>query len=611
MTANIALSCIGVIFTLLWLWWVCYSVKTLRKFEKTTRADGEEVLIVREKVWRKSMARLLRRDEDDDVNGIKRIVTGGLVDLIEIQSRRSVNNLSISRSRHNSTRHHGHRHGHGTTTGNGTMIMPPGLGLGASTPRPSQESERSSLDVSDERQHTTSPRFGERRNTEEILQSLPRTRGDMPPPPYMGQPQAQAQSSEGTGTNTQTLSSSGGEGTNISQESPGSNQAFLLGTSLGSASASGSGTGPGGMSSTSNRPLPLAPPEVERVLDRKMDEMASTGGTYMSGSGMDAFTATRLGLGPVAQLTNKGEPGMSGPSGSGPSGSGTQHRMEDLVDQKLDTYALQSPTSTSRQHITGPGLASGSLPRRQETIEQLVDRKIAYADPRAPSPSSAGQHDPHDQSPPSFAVGGSHRYSSTGEINTSPISMNPHSANIQDSLTSTWPGSNPPPSFHANTISSTLTPLSLPITNINNRKGKAAEAGFSIESPHDNRLRAESGDNARDDAAAEGSLRTPLIEGMTLEEMIERKMASMRQQSQSQSHQTGSQHQNESGHEHKGRPHPIAFRSGVAGPGAGSQRRRSKGKRKTRPRAGSDPGPKLPKHEETEEEEDEGGLGDG
>jgi hypothetical protein len=145
-------------------------------------------MIVREKVWRKSMARLLRRDEDDDVNGIKRIVTGGLVDLIELESRRSVNRR---RSDNDYDHEHGSRRGHGTRHGNGRMVMSPGLGLGASTPRPSQESVISS---EADRDRARSPAYGsetgtgtghaQRRETAAILETLPRTRGDMPPPQH-------------------------------------------------------------------------------------------------------------------------------------------------------------------------------------------------------------------------------------------------------------------------------------------------------------------------------------------------------------------------------------------------------------------------------------------
>lgn len=619
MTANIALSCIGVIFTLLWLWWVCYSVKTLRKFEKTTKPDGQEVMIVREKVWRKSMARLLRRDEDDDVNGIKRIVTGGLVDLIELESRRSVNRR---RSDNDYDHERGSGRGHGARHGSGRMVMSPGLGLGASTPRPSQESVISS---EADRDRARSPAYGsetgtgtghgQRRDTAAILESLPRTRGDMPPPPYIGQPQSE-------GTNTNTLSSSG-EGTAISHESPNSNQA-LLGTSLGSGSASAGHT-----TMSSSRPLPLAPPEVERVVDRKMDEMA--GGTYMSGEGMDAFTATRLGLGPAITSAQMRTTGMGGPAASGSgAGLGSGTRMEDIVDNKLDTYASRSPTD--RQITAGP---SGHV--HQETIEQLVDRKIALGDPNTPPSSSSYTHPTIAQSPPSFNHGDRMSIQRSSEeiphFTSSPIGLSDTSSptHTHGSLTSTWPGSNPPPSFHAHTLSS-FSPAQTQHSTSDSansveggRKGKAAEAGFSIHPPHFQHSnsatlpRAGTGGSTYSRSPASRAGNGDGDGEMTLEEMIELKMASLRAQSQSQT-QSQSQSQFKSGspapsearpsvQEERERPHAITSRSGDSTQGtetATGRSRESKGKRKGkgkgRARAGSDPGPKLPKHDETDEE---------
>lgn len=533
MTANIALSCIGAVFTLLWLWWVFYSVRTLRKFEKTTKADGEEVLIVREKVWRKSMARLLRRDEDDDVNGIKRIVTGGLLDLAELESRNGVNRMrSVNRAPVT---------GAGNVTANRTLAMGPGLGLGPTTPRPSHESDRSSAaGPGRPGTPTSSPGFGERRDTEAILQSLPQRRGDMPPPPYMGQPQSE-------GTNTHTLSSSG-EGTSTSQESPGSNQALL---------ASGSGSGYYG---SSTRPLPLAPPEVDRVVERKMDEMAtrsSTGTGTGTGAGtetMDAFTATRLGLGPAAQPELKGLPTASQPRSS--PGTGTV-RLEDLVDQKLDTYSARANSPEARQATAGP---SGSGSGGYETMEQLVDRKIALGDGTATAPSSSSTarypgSSTYFQAPP-LADRATQRYSS--EFTTSPVHMHP------PENTSTWPGSNPPPHFSASTPSPSPPPFAY------RGKGKAAEAGFSLDEP-------DSYGSHPASASASAS-----DQDMTLEEMIERKMAAMRASKSTEPH----------------RPVPVATRSGES-----ETRRKSKGERKGRARAGSDPGPKLQKHDETDEDD--------
>lgn len=531
MTANIALSCIGVVFTALWLWWVYYSVKTLRKFEQTTKENGEEILIVREKVWRKSMARLLRRDEDDDVNGIKRIATGGLVDLIEMESRRSVNRRESENGRRSR-----HRHRHHSSRGPGgreTLVMSPGLGLQPSTPRPSHESSAISRDsdpdddgrprsrassVSQRAPPSLAPDFA-RRDTNEILQSLPARRGDMPPPPYIGQPL----SSEGEGTsNTQTYTlSSSGEGTNTSSgESPGSHQALLAAAA-----------------SSPPRPLPLAPPQVDRVLERKMDEMASASGTYTGGT-MDAFTATRLGLGPAAFG-----------SGSGSGAGAGEHKMESLVDRKLDSFQEQRPPSVT----AGPSASASASGPRSETMEQLVDRKISD---HHGWPAAAGATAGQGTGPSSYAA----------EITTSPTHMHPlsHPHGPED-ITSTWPGSNPPPQFNS---------LPFPSGYGGRGKGKAAEAGFSL------------------DEQQPGSSASPVSGApeMSLEEMIERKMAAMRNQNRT-------------------RPQPDSPQSGEGDSDKSRPTTRprtksgAKGKGKGRARAGSDPGPKLAKHDETDEDE--------
>jgi hypothetical protein len=323
MTANIALSCLGVVFTLLWLWWVCYSVKTLRKFEKTTM-NGEEVMIVREKVWQKSMARLLRRDEDDDVNGIKRIVTGGLIELIETESRRSING----------TRGPGRRGG--------------GFAVGATTPRPSHESSRTSISGGRSHAGRTTPIDGDRPPYE---RNPAGGRVDVAPPPYIGQP-----ANEGT----HTTSSSGGTGTmtttttSMSVSNPNDSPLVRNGTI-------------GSTNTNTSRPLPLAPPQIERVVERKMDEMA--GGTNT----MDAYTATRLGLGPVM-------------------GGETEGRtMESIVDQKMDTF---------NQSTTAPGPSVGTSGTR-ETMEQLVDRKITFAGD-SPGPSTSTSNHPLPATPAHF-----------------------------------------------------------------------------------------------------------------------------------------------------------------------------------------------------------------
>lgn len=375
-------------------------------------------------------------------------------------------------------------------TANGTLVMGPGLGFRPSTPRPSHESDRSNTRNGDHSHPPgspiSSPEYGERRDTEAILQSLPRQRGDMPPPPYIGQPLSE-------GTNTQTLSSSG-EGTATSQESPGSNQALLASLS-GSGSALGSGSGSGHYGS-STRPLPLAPPEVERVVERKMDEMASS--TYTGGP-IDAFTATRLGLGPAAQPEGKGSPSNFRPQSAMGTGTGTgTARMEDIVDQKLDTYNAQS--AIPRQATAGP---SGG---RHETMEQLVDRKIGLSDHT--SSSATHSHSSTYLLPPPPADHTSRRFSS--EITASPIHIHP------PDNSSTWPGSNPPPHF---------SPTS-PITSAFRGKGKAAEAGFELALPIASRE-------------------------MTLEEMIEKKMEAMRA-SKLASQAT----------EVSERPHPTSSRSG-------------------------------------------------
>lgn len=93
---------------------------------------------------------------------------------------------------------------------------------------------------------------------------------------------------------------------------------------------------------------------------------------------------------------------------------------------------------------------------------------------------------------------------------------------------------------------------------------------------------------------------------MTLEEMIEIKMASLRAQSQSRPPLPPLEAVLPAERVSKTRPDAVHARSGgpVGGKIDGGGGKKSKGKRKGkgRPRAGSDPGPKLPKHDETDEE---------
>lgn len=550
MTANIALSCLGVVFTLLWLWWVCYSVKTLRKFEKTTQ-DGQEVMIVREKVWQKSMARLLRRDEDDDVNGIKRIVTGGLVDLIEMESRRG------------SIRHH--THGNGFGMGRGRSVPGNGFVRGATTPRPSHESERSSafsspVDImaigvdsnGDRRRHTTpEPAPGlERRNTNDIIQSLPRgSRSEMPPPPYIGQPSnegtANTFSSSGSGTGTGT-----GSGTANSHESPISNlhQAILARSNTVHSQNS------------ANRPLPLAPPEVDRVVERKIDELSGTSNGYT----MDAYTAMQLGIGPAGSAARE--------HGKG----GQVQRVEDIVDQKMDSFNRAGGAS---------GSSSDPATGRRETMEQLVDRKITWAGendrPTSPSPGPVGNRTSTGPLRPLGPVIGSPSYEQAllerertaahpqtpgADFVTSPTQMTtsePRAGGHHDH--------DLPPRFQhrANTNAIYSTPSA------SSRKGKAAEAGYSITNPSPTTTTTSSGTG---NGTGE----------MSLEEMIEMKMAALRASSAS----TGEGKEDE-------RPQPSTMRSGEA---VQKSKTRRRGKGKGRARAGSDPGPALERHLETDEE---------
>ena len=445
MTANIALSCLGVVFTLLWLWWVCYSVKTLRKFEKTTM-NGEEVMIVREKVWQKSMARLLRRDEDDDVNGIKRIVTGGLIELIETESRRG----SVY-----GTRGPGRRGG--------------GFAVGATTPRPSHESSRTSISGGRSHAGRTTPIDGDRPPYE---RNQAGGRVDVAPPPYIGQP-----ANEGT----HTTSSSGGTGTmtttttsmSMSMSNPNDSPLVRNGT-IGSTNTN----------TTTSRPLPLAPPQIERVVERKMDEMA--GGTNT----MDAYTATRLGLGPVL--------------------GGEGRIMESIVDQKMGTF---------NQSTTSPGPSVGTSGAR-ETMEQLVDRKITFAGD-SPGPSISTSNHP---------------------LPATPV---PHI-----------------PRIHASSY--------------NAYKGKSAEAGFTIQNQTSPTSFTESPVNTTSTSSGSGV--------MSLEEMIELKMAALRA-SNSSTHR------------------PVATETHSGGV---QKRRRRKGKGKGRERAGSDPGPKLERFESDDDDSGDG-----
>jgi len=443
MTANIALSCLGVVFTLLWLWWVCYSVKTLRKFEKTTM-NGEEVMIVREKVWQKSMARLLRRDEDDDVNGIKRIVTGGLIELIEMDSRRA--------SLHH-TRSMGRRGG--------------GFAVGATTPRPSHESSRTSISGGRSHAGRTTPIDGDRPPYE---RNPAGGRVDVAPPPYIGQP-----ANEGTHTTSYSVVKGTGTTTTTSMSMSNPNDSPLVrnGT-IGSTNTN----------ATTSRPLPLAPPEIERVVERKMDEMA--GGTNT----LDSFNATRLSLGPVI-------------------GGGTEGRtMESIVDQKMDSYN-QSTTGS------GPG-PSASASGTRETMEQLVDRKITFAgDLPGPSRSISTSNHPLPATPTPYL-----------------------------------------PRIHASSY--------------NAYKGKLAEAGFHIQNQSSPTTFSESPINTLSTSSGSGTGSGE----MSLEEMIELKMAALRA-----SHSTT-------------HSRPVAMETHSGGV---KKRRRRKGK--GRERAGSDPGPKLERSE--------------
>ena len=525
MTANIALSCLGVVFTLLWLWWVYYSVKTLRKFEKTTQEDGQEVMIVREKVWQKSMARLLRRDEDDDVNGIKRIVTGGLIDLVEMESRRG----SLSRGR--------------SFTGGGRV---PGQGFvrGATTPRPSHESSMTSLggDIGETGMRNTSPVTyttntntdtmssgplyeATPRGTNDIIQSIPgSSRADMPPPPYIGQPANEGThnttSSSGTGTGTGT-GTTGSTSISHSNESPITHLSHLTSTS------------------TNQRPLPLAPPQIERVVERKMDEMAGSTGTGVPGGVMDAFTATRLGLGPVISTSAQGH--------------GGEKTLEGLVDRKLDSFTQSTSTSTSTPGPSGNGGGG-------ETMEQLVDRKIAWAGETIPSSSGSG------------SGSGPRPY--------------PHSVNPYPIIASTQPNQ-VPPRVPQDLHSQPRNPHPHPPPRIhpasyNAYKGKAAEAGFSIQNQSSPII----SDSPIAMTMGTGTGSSSGEREMSLEEMIELKMASLRSKP------------------HANRPGILEANSG----GVQKKKKRKsggKGKGKGRARAGSDPGPKLERFDETDEDESE------
>ena len=436
-------------------------------------------MIVREKVWQKSMARLLRRDEDDDVNGIKRIVTGGLIDLVEMESRRG----SVSRAR---SRRGG------------------GFAVGATTPRPSHESSRTSISGGRSHAGRTTPLDTERPPYERSANDG--VRADVAPPPYIGQP-----ANEGTNTTT---SSSGGTGTftttttsmSMSMSNPTSNS----NDSPHSGQLARSGT----IASTTSRPLPLAPPQIERVVERKMDEMAGSGGNGT----MDAYTATRLGLGPVV---------------------GTEGRtMESIVDQKMDTF-------NRSQLTTAPG-PSGDTGGPRETMEQLVDRKITFAGVSdTPGPSTSA---------------------------SIPTSRDPYSNHPFPATPTPLPRF--PPRIHASSY--------------NTYKGKAAEAGFTIQNqnqyPNSPTTYTDSPVNTL--SASESMDRSG---EMSLEEMIELKMASLRSRSKAQENSTH-------------RPVAMETHSGGVKP----KRRRTKGKGKGRERAGSDPGPKLERFEESDEDSGDG-----
>jgi hypothetical protein len=477
-------------------------------------------MIVREKVWQKSMARLLRRDEDDDVNGIKRIVTGGLIDRIEMESRRG------------SIRGHGHGHGHSSYRGRNSRSVPGnGFVVGATTPRPSHESDRSSAVSSPanamtpgERRTNTTPEPSplERRNTNEILHSLPRgSRSDMPPPPYMGQPTNEGTySSTGSGSNTGTGTGTGTvTGTLSSHESPLAHQGILRRGTISS-------------QTTSGRPLPLAPPEVDRVVERKIDQLAASGtGT------MDAYSAMQLGM-----VIGSSPPGAGSSKDQGPT-----QRVEDLVDQKLGSYARTSGA--------GAG-GSGAERPETETMEQLVDRKIAWAgeDDRPNLAGPLGGSPSYDKANPTPLP----NIDSNDDYVDSPIQMMGTTATAPPTTSGQDHHDHPPRFQHrANTTSNTHAspPYSTPRPN----KGKAAEAGFSITNP----------------SPTTSSTGTGTGE-MTLEEMIEIKMASLRASNQI-------------------RPQPLSGDSGKKG--------KRKGKGKGRARAGSDPGPALERHDETDDEE--------
>lgn len=407
-------------------------------------------MIVREKVWQKSMARLLRRDEDDDVNGIKRIVTGGLIDLVEIQSRRG----SVSRGRRGG-----------------------GFAVGATTPRPSHESSRTSISGGRSHAGRTTPIDNDRPPYERGSGA----RVDVAPPPYIGQP-----ANEGTNT----TSSSGGTGTitttstsmSMSMSNPHDSSLARNGTIT---------------STNTSRPLPLAPPQIEAVVERKMDEMSGNGT-------MDAYTATRLGLGPVII-------------------GGDGRTLESIVDQKIGTF---------NQSAINPGPSSSAT--RGETMEQLVDRKITFAGPSTSTPTST--------------------FASTRR---NPLPATPTHL----------------PRIHASSY--------------NTYKGKEIEAGFSIQNQTSPISLTESPVN---------TLSTSSGGEMSLEEMIELKMAALRastSSSNSNSNPTNTY-----------TPHrPVAMETHSGGV---KKRRKRKGKGKGRERAGSDPGPKLERFESDDDESGDG-----
>lgn len=547
MTASIAISCVGFVIVALWLWWTIWAIKSLRK-DRKVRQDGVDY-IVKEKDWGYSMSELLRRHPEIERYVVKRYGADGM-EMSDIGSSEAsggslpagappfipmINTTALSP-------------GSGSGSGSDGMTAMPGTGTTMSmqsaiphishsgTHRPELPGIETQLNSPD------TPYEGG---------------GEMAPPPYIGAHPPGASASRSAPTDP---TSAGGASN--SAESTGGATADLIRNG----------------STSHRRPLPLAPSEVEQVVDRKMDEMAS-GSMLNTGSSSLEIAARGLGIN-----TN-----------STASASGSRSGIYETT------------------RATGSSPLAPPLGPLDMTMEELVDRKIDHAQAQAQSSTSHStdvSHPHHPQHHPATRV--------------EPL--------VIPTENSTWPGASQPPTAMGSAGLPPLPTSRLPSATGGSSAGgmgsgigrsKAAEAGFTIEPPPGTSTWAHPG----------SAFPRPREVGdeMTLEEMIERKLRSLKEERERATASTTSSRgplsaaansarigEGGGGGGSMGSPwSPLASGTGsYRAPPAGlqalqgssgsrpAQGMSAKARGKRRARAGSDPGPAIVRSQEEDEDEE-------